>query len=78
MSMLNRNVTFRFSCSDIQITVEMLDNIRGLRYKGDRPSVVEFSFKENEQLTNIELEWIEQCVKPALKDSFEIKYKENK
>ena len=79
MSMLNRKVTFGFKDSDLRITVGVLENIIGLRSQGRRPSVAEFNFRVDEQLTARELTWIEQCVKPALdKDSCEIRYKESK
>lgn len=79
MSMLSRNVTFRFKGSDLKITRGMLENITGLRSQGYRPNIAEFNFREDEQLTTRELTWIEQCVKSALdKDSCEIRYKESK
>ena len=79
MSMLSRNVTFRFNGSDLKITVGVLENISGLRSQGYRPNVAEFNFREDEQLATRELTWIEQYVKPALdKDSCEIRYKESK
>lgn len=79
MLMLNRKVTFGFKDSDLKITVRVLENITGLRSQGRRPSVAEFNFRKDDQLTTRELTWIEQCVKPVLdKDSSEIRYKESK
>ena len=59
MSMLSRNVTFRFRGSDLKITRGMLENITGLRSHGYRPNIAEFNFREDEQLANREKTRIE-------------------
>ena len=79
MCSLSRTATFKFKYSNEQFTVPMLGSIRGLRSKGYRPDRVEFNFGKEELLTVKELEWIEQCVKPALdKNSHVIMYNESK